>query len=177
MISEEYRQLQSQLHKSDINYGTKSVFMAPLVSHMINKFGITEMLDYGAGKGRLESALEVNHPVEVTRYEPSNDEWNIIPEPSEFVCCIDVLEHIEPEYLDDVILDLKRVTKKYGLFTIHTSAAVKILPDGRNAHLTQKGIGWWLNKLDEHFRIKELKQSSKNGYWIFLKHEDSQENT
>lgn len=176
MISPAYREMQTKLHE-DIRYGCSSVHYAPVVSQIINRFDITEMLDYGAGKGRLGDSLNVDHSVRVSRYDPAIPGWDTLPEPNQFVCCVDVLEHIEPEYLDDVILDLKRVTKKYGFFTIHTSAAVKILPDGRNAHLTQEDIGWWFPKIAKHFRVKELHQGMKHGYWMFVKSEDSQEDS
>jgi len=42
------------------------------------------------------------------------------PSPASFVACIDVLEHIEPELLDNVLDDLRRVTAQIGVFTVHT---------------------------------------------------------
>jgi len=84
------------------------------------------------------------------------------------VTCIDVLEHIEPELLENVLDDLQRVVDKYGLFTIHTGPAQKILPDGRNAHLIQQPLAWWSEKLIKRFTI--LKQVSiGNGCLVFLK--------
>ena len=29
----------------------------------------------------------------------------------DIVCCIDILEHIEPEFIDNTILDLSKITK------------------------------------------------------------------
>ena len=67
-------------------------------------------------------------------YEPSRPDWAATPQAAERVACIDVLEHIEPDLLDNVLDDLQRVTKRWGIFTVHTGLAKRILPDGRNAH-------------------------------------------
>ncbi len=143
------------------------LLFAPIVDDILQRFNITDLLDYGAGKLRLRDSITVK--VNYTAYEPSNPEYDSEPEPTEFVTCIDVLEHIEPELLDNVLDDLQRVTLKYGLFTIHTGKAVKTLPDGRNAHLTQQPYTWWQPKIKERFDIvKEV--AMDNGYLVFVKH-------
>lgn len=75
------------------------------------------------------------------------------PQPCGFVACICALEHIEPPLLDNVLDDLKRVTADVGVFTVHTQPAVKVLPDGRNAHLIQQPPAWWLPKFLERFEL------------------------
>jgi hypothetical protein len=55
------------------------------------------------------------------------------------VACIDVLEHIEPKLLENVLDDLQRVTREIGFFTVSTVLAEKTLADGRNAHLIVEG--------------------------------------
>lgn len=150
LITEEYRQMQSELHK-DVNYGISSTIFAPIVDMVIAEYQIKELLDYGAGKCRLRDSL--TESVKYTPYEPSNPLWDATPEPCELVACIDVLEHIEPDCLEDVLDDLKRLVLSYGLFTIHTGAAMKVLPDGRNAHLTQEPWEWWKDKMSNRFDI------------------------
>lgn len=158
--------MQAKLHENP-NYGIASTYFAPIVDDILSRFNITDLLDYGAGKLRLRDSIKVK--VNYTAYEPSNPEYDSEPEPTEFVTCIDVLEHIEPELLDNVLDDLQRVTLKYGLFTIHTGPAVKTLPDGRNAHLTQQPYTWWQPKIKERFDIvKEI--AMDNGYLVFVKH-------
>jgi hypothetical protein len=158
--------MQAKLHENP-NYGVASTYFAPIVDDILSRFNITDLLDYGAGKLRLRDSITVK--VNYTAYEPSNPEYDSEPEPTEFVTCIDVLEHIEPELLNNVLDDLQRVTLKYGLFTIHTGPAVKKLPDGRNAHLTQQPYTWWQPKIKERFDIvKEV--AMDNGYLVFVKH-------
>jgi hypothetical protein len=79
-----------------------------------------------------------------------------VPDPADIVACTDVLEHIEPECLEDVLADLRRVTKKMGFFTIATRPAKKFLSDGRNAHLIQQDARWWLEKLWAKFHVQQF---------------------
>ena len=154
LISEAYRKMQQQLHKNP-DYGVASVQFAPMVAQVIEATRANELLDYGAGKGRLGIALKQNlqRPLVIHHYDPAIPEWSAPPAPCGFVACIDVLEHIEPALLDNVLNDLRRVTADVGVFTVHTGPAVKVLPDGRNAHLIQQPPAWWLPKFLERFEL------------------------
>src|SRR5262245_14260292 len=126
LISEEYRTMQQKLHENP-DYGVASVQYAPLVADIVRKVGGTELLDYGAGKGRLGQTLGAKFGLQlrIHHYDPAVPAWSAPPQPCGFVACIDVLEHIEPELLDNVLDDLKRVVAGVGVFTVHTGAAVK----------------------------------------------------
>ena len=63
--------------------------------------------------------------------------------------CTDVLEHIEPDCIDDVLDDLARVTKSVLFATVCVVPAKKKLADGRNAHILLKPFDWWAGKLTE----------------------------
>jgi hypothetical protein len=154
LITEEYRKMQQQLHQNP-NYGVASVQYAPLVAQVIDTIGAQELLDYGAGKGRLGLTLkqQTQRPLAIRHYDPAIPEWSAPAAPCGLVACIDVLEHIEPALLDNVLDDLQRVTAGVGVFTVHTGAAVKVLPDGRNAHLIQQPAAWWLPKFMERFEL------------------------
>lgn len=165
LISEEYKQQQKQMHKEMPHYGTSSHQHAGIISHMINTLNVTEVLDYGCGKGTLGKAIRPNHGVKLYQYDPGIDGLDDEPEPTEMVVCTDVLEHIEPESLDAVLDDLKRVTKRVGFFAIHTGPAMKVLPDGRNAHLIQKSYKWWLPKIWRRFRLLNF-QLNKHGFTV-----------
>ena len=172
LISEDYRRMQEELHKNP-NYGIASLDYAPLVAQVMEAMGAREVLDYGAGKGRLGEALgkhfqhfqHVQGPLTVHHYDPAIPQWSASPQPCGFVSCIDVLEHIEPELLDNVLDDLQRVTLGVGLFTVHTAAAVKTLSDGRNAHLTQQPASWWLPKFLSRFELMQFSRM-QYGFWV-----------
>jgi hypothetical protein len=78
-----------------------------------------------------------------------------------------VLEHIEPELLDTVLDDLQRVTMGLGIFTVHTGPAVKVLPDGRNAHLIQQPAQWWLPKFLARFELVAFNRMPQ-GFWVLV---------
>jgi hypothetical protein len=169
LISEDYRKMQSELHRNP-DYGIASTHYAPLVAEVLEAARTNEILDYGAGKGRLGRALDDmsdGTPLTIHYYDPAIPEWSAPPAPCGFVACIDVLEHIEPELLDNVLDDLKRVTVGVGVFTVHTGPAVKVLTDGRNAHLIQKPPEWWLPKFLQRFELVKYSRMP-HGFWIVV---------
>jgi len=167
-ITDEYRQMQTQLHQ-DPEYGMASVHYAPMVAQVIKTVGAREVLDYGAGKGRLGMALKqhIKQDLKIHHYDPAIAEWSAPPAPCNFVACIDVLEHIEPDLLEDVLDDLERVTARVGIFSVHTGPAKRILPNGRNAHLIQQPAAWWLPKFFERFEIMSFDRMPA-GFWIVV---------
>jgi hypothetical protein len=173
LISEDYRKMQQQLHENP-KYGIASVQYAPVVAQVLDGVGAQEMLDYGAGKGRLGITLKeiLKRPLSIRHYDPAVPAWWARPEPCDFVACIDVLEHIEPHLLDNVLDDLKRVTSRVGVFTVHTGAAVKVLPDGRNAHLIQQPAAWWLPKFFARFELATFDRMPQ-GFWIVVERKQS----
>lgn len=83
------------------------------------------------------------------------------------VVCIDVLEHIEPDCLEAVLDDLKRVTASFGIFTVATGPAKKVLADGRNAHLIQQDPEWWMMKIFARFVVKTF-IAEKGWLWVMV---------
>lgn len=71
--------------------------------------------------------------------------------------------------MDNVLDDLRRVTAGVGVFTVHTGAAVKWLPDGRSAHLIQQPPEWWLPKIMARFEPATYARMEK-GFWVAVEH-------
>lgn len=165
-ISEEYRQQQQKLHENP-NYGVASVQFAPMVTKIINQTKVEELLDYGAGKCRLFQNIQPDHKMRLQAYDPAIQEYSADPLPMQMVTCIDVLEHIEPELLDNVLDHLQALTLEIGFFTIHTGPAVKTLPDGRNAHLIQEPPAWWLPKILVRWELQTF-QKMDNGFMVVV---------
>lgn len=166
-ISDSYRNEQVRLHENP-EYGVASVQYAQVVTSLINQLNVMEVLDYGAGKGRLGQSIKPNHAVKVHHYDPARPGWDEAPDSAEMVCCIDVLEHIEPDYLDSVLNELKRCVEFYGFFTVHTGPAVKVLSDGRNAHLIQEKESWWLPKIMDRWELIQY-QIQPNGFYVLVR--------
>ena len=166
-ISEEYRKEMQHLHENP-SYGSSSIMFAPTVLQLINQIKPTTMTDYGAGKQRLNLRLqELNSPkYKYQPFDPAFPEYGEAKE-ADLVCCIDVLEHIEPDLLHNFLEDLKRVTRRLGFFTIATVPAKKKLSDGRNAHLIQKPQDWWVEMLARYFDILEI-QPAPHGFVVVV---------
>ncbi len=164
-ISADYLALQSRLHE-DPNYGVASISYAPLIKQVLEASAAKSLSDYGAGKQNLRKALHRlgKTDFDYRPYDPAFPQYGQ-PQPADLVCCIDVLEHIEPEFLDAVLLELRSIAQRLGFLSIATGPANKILSDGRNAHLIQKPSSWWLPKLCMHFEIAQLGRDA-HGFWV-----------
>jgi len=167
VISEEYRQLNIQLHESNSEYGSYGYKYADIVRQLKEKSNVNTVLDYGCGKGTLAKNL----PFEISEYDPAIPGKDKEPISSDMVVCTDVLEHIEPDYLDTVIGDLARCTLMVCFLVINTRPSSKTLADGRNAHLIQHEKCWWYWKLKQHFdlemdSIRKVDVIDRNGILI-----------
>jgi hypothetical protein len=170
-ITEGYRKLQQELHQNP-NYGVASLHFAPIVAEIIKKTGVKSVADYGAGKQNLLKALTQAgvSGFDYFPYDPAFPEYGE-PKNADLVCCIDVLEHIEPELIDNVIGELAKITTNLGFYSVHMGPAGKVLSDGRNAHLIQNPSSWWLKKFVEYFEVVQLQahQIMGNGFWLIVK--------
>jgi len=167
-ISKEYLDLQKELHLNP-NYGQASLKMAPIVKKIYEDSNFKSISDYGAGKKNLQKKLielGLKH-FEYYPYDPVFPEYGS-PKKADLVCCIDVLEHIEEEYLGNVLDELKSIIVKFGIFTIATIPARKFLKDGRNAHIIQKPASWWLPLMCLRFEIEFL-QNIPSSFLLIVK--------
>ncbi len=148
MISPEYLELNKQLHKG-AGWGKGGVKWADEVENFASCLGDPTILDYGCGKGALVEELR-NRDFVITGYDPAY----IIPmhlPPVDLVVSTDVLEHVEPEYLDSVLQNISILANDAVFLVISLVPAVKVLPDGRNAHLIVESVDWWKSKLKKYF--------------------------
>lgn len=162
MITPEYLEIQRQMHRDKASYGKYSSKWAEIVMTLCATEKTTDVLDYGCGKGELNLHL----PFAIHCYDPAVPKYEAKPAPADIVVCTDVLEHVEEQFVDEVLDDLKRLTRKYMVFEIATGPAKKHLPDGRNAHITQRPVRWWLDKLEERFEVYEMSQTKEGMYGI-----------
>jgi 2-polyprenyl-3-methyl-5-hydroxy-6-metoxy-1,4-benzoquinol methylase len=145
LITPEYLSLQKQLHETNELYGTSGRRYADIV-RQISKWGRASILDYGCGRCTLAEALGPAY--KVTNYDPCIEGLDTPPEPHPVVTCTDVLEHIEPDLVDNVLADLRRLTLEKSLLVINTGPAKKILADGRNAHISMHPPEWWMERIE-----------------------------
>lgn len=153
-ISENYCALNKKLHVDNPRYGLSGGRHVQMVMQIAHQLRSIDILDYGCGKSKLAHNL----PFKIKQYDPAIDKFSAMPKPAEIVICTDVLEHIEPECLDNVLKHLHELTQTCGYFAIATRPAKKTLADGRNAHLIIEPVNWWLQKLLQYFAIADLNE-------------------
>lgn len=153
---------------NNAKYGVASIAYATAIMENARNVAASHILDYGCGKQHLKRLLEPMGFV-VHGYDPALPEVAATPSPCEFVACIDVLEHVEPELLPNVLEDLARVTIRHGFYTVGTDPAHRLMPDGTNPHKTIEPIGWWQGQLFKYFKLSEVHQATPGHYCMMVK--------
>lgn len=143
----QYRQMHADGHFSGVSIYAYVDELEPL----IKETGAKSLLDYGCGKGRqyVEGNIQdLWGGIMPTLYDPAVEGIDAKPEGQfDGVFCIDVLEHIPEDELDGVIQEVLDYANMWVFFSICCTPAKKLLPDGRNVHITLKKEDWWLFKL------------------------------
>ena len=159
LITENYRELNKQLHASRPDYGTSINQWIAYIQPILTP-GDT-VINYGCGK----CILQLSEDCHTVNYDPAIKEYSELPEPADIVICTDVLGHVEPECLDDVLTHLRMLTLKFAFLTIELTPAKKFLADGRNAHLNLHPSAWWIRKLMDYFTLNNFERKfEKKGF-------------
>jgi len=151
-ITPEYAAQNRLMHETGTFGMSGGRWVQPVLA-LCEQLGTRDILDYGCGQRTLERFL--GFPI--ANYDPCIPGLDAPPAPADIVVCTDVLEHVEPDCLDEVLDDLRRVTRVAGLFLIATRPAERVLADGRNAHLIQQPKSWWLPRLERRFRVSQVR--------------------
>jgi len=161
LISDYYRKQNELLHESGKKYGHRGHIHIPEIEKIMQGYGCKDVLDYGCGMATLSKHADFP----VFNYDPAIKAYSGDPPKCDLVVSTDVLEHIEPELLENVLLHIKEKMKKAGYFVINTRPDVsKTLPDGTNPHKIIKSCDWWFGVLTRYFTIKKTKYDGKNFY-------------
>ena len=164
LISEEYREQNRLLHENRDDYGISGHKWATQILKVIeDDGGYASILDYGCGKSTLAAAL-AEKDIAIAEYDPAIPGKDMPPEPADLVICGDVLEHVQPECLDAVLAELKRLAKRKLIVIIDMLPSDKWLPDGRNTHLITEDAKWWGAKLSRTFDVLEWNVEGRKLY-------------
>lgn len=163
LISDEYRDLNKTFHDECETYGANYKWGEPLAGVILN-LKVNSCLDYGCGKGVLRTLLSDNVK-QFINYDPCMESFSKRPEGTfDLVVCLDVMEHVESQYTDNVLNDIFNYADKYVMFNIATSKSIKTLPDGRNTHINLRSNREWLNLLQKYFNFISVSTVSVPGY-------------
>lgn len=139
LITDYYRDQNVTLHRTRPTYGSRErVARYQEIAELCDDGD--RILDYGCGKASMS-----RHLSNVTNYDPAL--YPELPDPHDVVVCMDVLEHIEPDCLKDVLKHLASLTKRIAYVVVSNARHGKKLPDGRYSHLIVKPAHWWLKRL------------------------------
>ena len=164
LCSKEYQDVLNSTHRMfNMKWGGGGNRHAQIVMEFANQLEAWSILDYGCGRGSLRTAV----PWSVVEYDPGIPGKSFLPEPADLVVCTDVLEHVEPEKVGNVLQHLRSLTLKGAFFVIALSPAHQILTDGRNAHLSLHPPTWWLQEL-EAAGFEIVKSQLKKGLFIWV---------
>jgi hypothetical protein len=166
-LSKEYIEELELLH-SKKSFGTQQSIPKE-VNDILQKNKVSSFLDYGCGKGLLSESVKNQYPdINLYSYDPVTSPIDI-PNSVEFTYSSDVLEHVEPDFIDETLDKLFAITTKYQYHLIACHPAKKFLSDGRNAHLIIENPKWWKRKIENygwkilHEDINEYNAQPKKG--------------
>ncbi|MEE8370476.1 MAG: methyltransferase domain-containing protein [Dehalococcoidia bacterium] len=150
LISEAWCDQNEKLHFSRPDFGSKASTKRAFALRMIvRRLGARTVLDYGCGKGWLASSGLFTG---VQSYDPAVPEFSAMPVAADVVACWDVLEHVEPECLSDVLGHIASLGRVGAHLVIGTRPDKhKVMEDGRNPHLIIEPAEWWLPRLRGHW--------------------------
>jgi len=141
MISNDLKKVYTEIH-TNTPFGKRAKIPSGVKKFIKNKKP-NSILDFGCGKGNLVETLKETYPgIDVFGYDPANPKYNKDIPCVDMIISTDVLEHVEPEFIEDTI-EMLSLKGKFHYHLISCAPAKLVLPDGRNAHLIQEGPDWW----------------------------------
>lgn len=126
-------------------------------------------LDYGCGKGTVAEAFK---GIEWSEYDPGIPGKDTKPTGRfDLVTCTDVMEHVEPDLVDEVVADLAKATGKVLFVDIACYPTGKLFGEGpykgQDLHLVIEDPSWWIEKFDrcglQFFESRVIDKRSKGG--------------
>jgi 2-polyprenyl-3-methyl-5-hydroxy-6-metoxy-1,4-benzoquinol methylase len=162
LITETYRALNARQHKVQHKYGCSGSKYAEHAMEVAGKLGAASVLDYGCGKCTLGTMIA--HLIAYKGYDPAIPHLASDPEPADLVACTDVMEHVEPECVGDVLAHIRSLSIKGAVFVICTERGGRKLADGSLAHCSVHDAAWWRDRLARHWRTVERRRVSADLY-------------
>ena len=124
---------------------------------LIKERNVRTILDYGCGKAKFHKILfnNKNTPgspmgVVIIGYDPAVPMYAIKQNMDyDLVLCVDVMEHIQEDKVDEVLEDVFN-SGQFVFLTITCYDANQVLLNGKNAHYTVRAPSWWNEKLEKY---------------------------
>lgn len=168
-----------EMHKDENLYaGSSTQIHKEFIKQFLIEFKCKSILDYGCGKAIQyhKEKLHESHFLGImpSLYDPAVEKYSALPDGTfDAVINTDVLEHIEEDDVGSVIEQIYSKADKFVYLGISNEPASSILPDGRNSHVTQKSLDWWVEKVLPYankFTLMYVYGNGKHGKAILDQH-------
>lgn len=153
MVAEGYDTRSGDRIKSTYNDFELVKFKNVVCEHF-KAYEVKSVLDYGCGGSDWEnqkifngkSAIDYFGLTKAFRYEPARnlDERQA----ADAVICFDVMEHVFISDAPNVLRDILSYASKLAVINVACYPANALLPNGENAHITQRPPHWWKGLVD-----------------------------
>ena len=140
----------------NIFYGKSLRHFFQPIKQVIDLTKSKSLIDFGCGKAKFyfnkikikeieyKNVIEYWNIQDYFLYDPGVDIFSTYPNKKmDGIICIDVVEHMPPEDVNNFIEDIFKLAKKFVFIVIACYPAWKNLPDGRNMHLSIKNPREW----------------------------------
>jgi len=147
----------------DLYYGGSLIGHLPAIRSLVLSTGARSILDYGSGKGRVYDQRNITLPGEqiipsiqaylgverIACYDPAVPEHSVFPaDQFDGVVSTDALEHCPEEDMPWIVEEMFSAARKFIYANVASYPAHKRLPNGENAHATQRSAEWWADLLN-----------------------------
>jgi hypothetical protein len=148
MFTTEYINLLIELRKEKPGWGHTAYRYEQEIRDVLELSESQSLLDFGCGSRSLEGVLP--EYVKYEGYDPAVEGMEKMPVGQfDTVACIDVMEHVEEEFVVECLRAIYQKADKAVFYVISCVPAQGKLPDGQNAHITLKRPKEWLALIRE----------------------------
>ena len=143
-FSKGYQQQIIQLHKDREKHGRRK-FHDEEINFIINEFNPKSIFDFGCGKGTFLKQMEELYPkIKLVGFDPGVAEYtNVEKVPCELLISCDVLEHVEPDHVDNTLREIDTLFTKFAYFKIAN-------------YVIQEDENWWRKKIEKNMPTSNI---------------------
>lgn len=167
LMTSTYRDLMQREHAAGA-WGGGGAKHADEVLHFATETGSESVLDYGCGTGKLRDELLGMGFLDVREFDPGIAGKNDTPAAADMVCCTDVLEHVEPDFVDNTLSHIATLARRAVYLSIALRPASKILLDGSNAHKTVRPDRWWTTHIGLRMPFPHKRFETRDNLFVWL---------
>lgn len=152
-----------------------------VVNYINNNKEIKNIIDISSGRGILLTMISNLFPkinitsTDINKYNElnfkfyklnliNNEDYIQIPNNFDLLTCLDVLEHIDYQNIENVLDNLSRLSKTF-IFTIANHIDIQ---NGIDVHLIKEDTVYWGNILSKKYIINNCEEKNFNGNYLYI---------